>query len=184
MRGISQGAIVGPLVFLIYINDLSKCLTSCRPSMYAGDIHITYADANSMQLNLNQDFRNLNKGLIFNKFTLNTAKTEFMLIGSTQKLRTLSSPFELSIDNVPIDWTSFLCKILGIFIDENLQWQIHVAKLSKKIASGIGTVRDFVPTPALHYIYNALIQSQFDYCNLFWGNYGKTLFDRPQNRAS
>ena len=53
--------------------------------MYVGDIHITYADANSIQLNLNQDFRNLNKGLIFNKFTLNTAKTEFMLIGSTQK---------------------------------------------------------------------------------------------------
>ena len=103
MRGISQGAIVGPLLFLIYINDLSNCLTSCRPRMYAGDIHITYADANSIQLNLNQDFRNLNKGLIFNKFTLNTAKTEFMLIGSTQKLRTLSSPFELSIDNVPID---------------------------------------------------------------------------------
>ena len=78
----------------------------------------------------------------------------------------------------------------GIFIDENLRWQTHIDKLSEKIASGIGAVkriRDFVPTPTLHCIYNALIQSQFDYCNIVWGNCGKTLFDRLQklqNRAA
>ena len=74
--------------------------------MYADDTHITYADVdvNSIQLNLNHDLGNLNKWLISNKLTLNTAKTEFMLIGSRQKLSTLSSqPAELSIDNVPIE---------------------------------------------------------------------------------
>ena len=68
--------------------------------------YITYADVdvNSIQLNLNHDLGNLNKWLISNKLTLNTAKTEFMLIGSRQKLSTLSSqPAELSIDNVPIE---------------------------------------------------------------------------------
>ena len=65
-----------------------------------------------------------------------------------------------------------------------------VDKSSKKIASVIGaikTIRDFVPSPTLHCIYNALIQSQFDYCNIVWGNCGKTLFDRLQklqNRAA
>ena len=74
--------------------------------MYADDTHITYAgvDVNSIRLNLNHDLGNLNKWLISNKLTLNTAKTEFMLIGSRQKLSTLSSqPAELSIDNVPIE---------------------------------------------------------------------------------
>ena len=74
--------------------------------MYADDTQITYADVdvNSIQLNLNHDLGNLNKWLISNKLTLNTAKTEFMLIGSRQKLSTLSSqPAELSIDNVPIE---------------------------------------------------------------------------------
>ena len=74
--------------------------------MYADDTHITYADVdvNSIQLNLNHDLGNLNKWLISNKLTLNTAKTELMLIGSRQKLSTLSSqPAELSIDNVPIE---------------------------------------------------------------------------------
>jgi len=77
--------------------------------MYADDTHITYAgvDVNLMQSNLNHDLDNLNKWLISNKLTLNSAKTEFMLIGSRQKLSTLSNPLELSIDNVPIE--CFLC---------------------------------------------------------------------------
>ena len=58
----------------------------------------------SIQLNLNHNLGNLNKWLISNKLNLNTAKTEFMLIGSRQKLSTLSSQLaELSIDDVPIE---------------------------------------------------------------------------------
>ena len=188
--GVPQGTILGPLLFLIYINYLPNCLTSCQPRMYADDTHITYADVdvNSIQSNLNHDLGNLNKWLISNKLTLKTAKTEFMLIGSTQKLSTLSSQPEFSI-NLTIEKVTSV-KLLSIFIDENLRWQTHIDKLSKKIASGIGAIkriRDFVPTPTLHCIYNALIQSQFDYCNIVWGNCGKTLFERLQklqNRAA
>ena len=82
-----------------------------------------------------------------------------MLIGSRQKLSTLSKPLELSIDNVSIEHVSSV-KSLGIFIDENLRWQTHIDKLSKKIASGIGAIKiitPFVPPSPLHCIYNALI---------------------------
>ena len=101
----------------------------------------------------------------------------------------MSSQPELLTDNVQIENVTSV-KSLGIFIDENLRWQTHIDKLSKKIASGTGAIkriRDSVPTPTLHCIYNALIQSQFDYCNIVWGNCGKTLFDRLQklqNRAA
>ena len=141
--------------------------------MYADDTHITYAYVvvNSIQLNLNHDLGNLNKWLISNN-TLNTAKTEFMLIGSRQKLSTLSSQPELLIDNIPMEKVTSV-KSLGIFIDVNLRWQMHINKLSEKIASRIGAIkrmRDFVPMPTLHYIYNALIQCQFNDidCNIVW----------------
>ena len=144
--------------------------------------YITYADVdvNSIQLNLNHDLGNLNKWLISNKLTLNTAKTEFMLIGSRQKLSTLSSQPELSIDNVAIEKVTSV-KSLGIFIDENLRWQAHIDKLSKTFPSGA------IKRITLHCVYNALIQSQFDYCNIVWCNCGKILFDRLQklqNRAA
>ena len=85
-----------------------------------------------------------------------------MLIGSRQKLSTLSSPpdRELSIENVPLEEVTSV-KSLGIFIDENLQWQIKRSSINKKIASGIGAIkkiRYFVSKPSLNCIYNALIQ--------------------------
>ena len=105
--------------------------------MYADDTHITYADVdvNLIQLNFNHDLGNLNKCLISNKLTLNTAKTEFMLMTSRQKLSTLSSQPELSIDNVPIVKVISV-KSLGIFIGENLRWQTHIDKLSKRSLLG------------------------------------------------
>ena len=122
-------------------------MTSCQPRMYADDTHITYAgvDVNLIQSNLNHDLDNLNKWLISNKLTLNRTKTEFMLIGSIQKLITLSNPLELLIDNVPIEYVSSV-KSLRIFIDENLRWQTRIDKLSKKVASGIGAIKRIRPS--------------------------------------
>ena len=189
--GVPQGTILGPLLFLIYINDLPNCLSFCQPRMYADDTHITYASAHlhSMQSSLNRDLSNIHKWLLSNKLTLNSTKTEFMLIGSRQKLSTLSESLELSIDNIPIKQVS-TAKSLGILIDNNMAWHSHIDKLSKKIASGIGAIkriRPFVSPEILHYIYNALVQPHFDYCSIVWGNCGKTLSERLQklqNRAA
>ena len=100
--GVPQGTILGPLLFLVYINDLPNCLSFSIPRMYADDTHITYAgsDLHLIQYSLSHDLEKLSKWLVCNRLTLNATKTEFMVIGSRQRLSTLSDTLELSIDKI------------------------------------------------------------------------------------
>ena len=187
---IPQGTILGPLLFLIYINDLPNCLEHSKPRVYADDTRLTFASNNVEDMNLfsNQDLAKV-EWLVANKLTLNQSKTEFMLIGSRQRLSNFISEPSLAIEGVPIKQVP-LTKSLGVHIDEHLTWSEHIHKLTKKIASGIGAlkrVRPFVPATTLRYIYNSLIQPDFDYCSVVWGNCNKTLADKLkklQNRAA
>ena len=140
--GIPQGTILGPLLFLLYINDLSKCLSHSVQWMYADDTYLTYSNGNihSVQSSLNEDLLNINRWLTATKLTLNMTKTEFMLIGSRQKLNNLPSLPSLNINNVSIKH-SHCSKSLGVLIDENLTWENYVDALSKKIAPGIGAIK-------------------------------------------
>ena len=89
--------------------------------MYADDTHLTYSNGNihSIQSSLNEDLLNINGWLTANKLTLNMTKTEFMLIGSRQKLNNLPSLPFLNINNVPMKHSQ-CSKSLGLLIDENL----------------------------------------------------------------
>ena len=111
--------------------------------MYADDTHLTLASNNVRDINQNQnqDLVNVSEWrLIANKLTLNQSKTEFMLIGSRQRLCTLSPLPSLEIDGIPVNQVS-LTKSLGVLIDENLSWNMHINKLIKKIASSIGAIK-------------------------------------------
>ena len=119
--GIPQGTILGPLLFLLYINDLPNCLEHSQARMYADDTNLTFASNNIDDINyyLNQDLANVNKWLIAHRLTLNQSKTEFMLIGSRQRIATFQTVPCLEIDGVLIDKVS-QAKSLGVYLDENL----------------------------------------------------------------
>ena len=106
-----------------------------------------------------------------------------MLIGSRQKLNTLTTSPVLSTSGTPVNQVS-TSKSLGVLIDANRTWGSHIQKLAKKISSGMAAikqVRQFVPPATLqHCIYKALIQPHFDYCNVVRGNCGIKLEDKFQ----
>ena len=159
--------------------------------MYADDTHLTCAGdcVDNRQLYLNLDLENVHNWLRANKVTLNRTKTEFMLIGSRQRLSTLTDSPTITINDNQVSQVT-TAKSLGVTIDNKLDWSSQIDKLTKKVASGIGAIkriRHLVPQATLHPIYQALIQPHFDYCNVVWGNCGITLLNKIQklqNRAS
>ena len=91
--GIPQGSILGPLLFLLYINDLPDCLRQVSPRLFADDTNLTAAGETieEVELAMNNDLLRIKEWLLANKLSLNVAKTEFLLIGSHHKLNNLDS---------------------------------------------------------------------------------------------
>ena len=111
-------------------------------------------------------------GLQPTNFTLNMTKTEFLLIGSKQRLLNSAANSAVTINLLPIKQVSTV-KSLGVHINENLTWECHINELSKKIASGMSAikrVRYSVPKKTLLSIYNSSVQPHLDYCSSVWGS--------------
>ena len=188
--GIPQGTIIGPLLFLIYINDLPNCLDFSDTKMYADDTNLTVASPSSHEIEqkLNKDLENIGQWLKANRLSLNTTKTEFLLVASRQRSSQTTCPVIQIGDTCVPRITS--TKSLGLHIDEALSWSKHIEEISKKLSSAIGALkraRHYVPTSSLQIMYNSFIQPIFDYCSVVWEGLGTELarkIQKLQNRAA
>ena len=125
--GIPQGSILGPLLFLIYINDLPDCnlMSDCR--LFADDTSLTYADKHYNQVfsAMNNDLNILKSRLDGNKLSLNALKTRCMFISTRHKLATIPEQPEISANGHNIKRVK-IYKSLGIELDELLSWDEHI----------------------------------------------------------
>ena len=88
-HGVPQGSVLGPLLFVLYINDLPKCLLSCSISMYADDtiVYFTGSDTNEIMVNLQNDLDRVEQWMNASSLVLNHCKTKLMVFGTKHKLK-------------------------------------------------------------------------------------------------
>ena len=156
--GVPQGSVLGPLLFLIYINDLPSVSKSLAFYLLADDTNIYFeaSDLFILQKVLNRELRHVKKWLDANKLSVNIDKTNFAVFHSPA--RKLTEPIVLKFGRKKISRTDHV-RFLGVLLDQTLGWKPHLVELSKRLSRSVGIfykLRHYVPADTLKTVYYAL----------------------------
>lgn len=174
--GVPQGSLLGPILFLIYINDMHEIGLHGRITLYADDTCLFYFGS-KVETIINQaqnDLNLLQNWFLRNLLTINESKTKYMIFAAVNKK--LNEPPPLTINNVTIQ-KSIQEKYLGLILDDKLSWNPHIQKLRSKLISLSGILRNIVrylPLKVRYTIYNSLVKPHLDYLINIWGSAPKT----------
>ena len=168
--GVPQGSTLGPLLFILYINDMSNSLPNLKAIHFADDstLHIAMNKNENIAPQINSELVNVNNWLISNKLYLNIGKTKYMIFSIRDKPPDLL----LMIGNSPIQRTN-VHKFLGIFIDDRLTFNEHTHRVCAKMSRCVGVMRrlkEFIPRVILKQLFYAFIYSKFTYGIICYGS--------------
>ena len=166
--GVPQGSNLGPLLFILHVNDLPNVMNCCSMLMYADDTILFYtaSKVNALQERLNEELKVIECWLRQNNLFLNVYKTEAMVFGTSPCLSNMDS-FTISVNGTSIKRVSQL-KYLGVVFDERLSWNDHVKFILAKAGKGVemlGRICYCITWHSAKIIYTSMIRPIIEYCD-------------------
>ena len=170
--GVPQGSILGPLLFLIYINDLPHA-TKLFTALYADDTTFAHSHKNMDKLfsEANQLLAEVEDWFNANFLSLHPGKTRFILFSNKKSEHKLYLQNKV-IERIQEGGNESSFKLVGVFLDENLSFKYHIKHVHKKIIGLSAMLRrskNFIPQTMRKTLFHALVQSHLQYCLPIWG---------------
>ena len=151
-----QGSVLGPLLFLLYIDDIKSIIQNAYFHLYA-DVTIMLKaapDSNSLIESLERELSNVNNWLSINKMTINTKKTEVIFFGNKAHLKKLDNKTVRYLDT-PLERKDKV-KYLEVLFDKKMQWNYQIRNISQKANFKLGKIKSII------YIYKIRVYKMSD----------------------
>lgn len=170
--GVPQGSVLGPLLFIIYTNDLPNIIRNTKAILFADDttLYVSSNNIESMFDTMNTQLHVLADWFKANMLSLNASKTNYMLLSNKRIIPTSST--SIMIDDKIIHKVETV-KFLGVHIDHKLEWTDHINNCKKKISSGLYALnasKRYLSKNNLRTLYFSLIHSHLTFSNIIWGS--------------
>lgn len=177
-RGIPQGSVLGPLLFVFYINDFSEEIHSREASLvnFADDsnVHVSSGDFAGLVEASQSTLRKAEKWCIKNKLIINREKSQFIAFRTFQSNKNYPDTVNLNSTEVNLTDTT---KFLGIYVNQNLDWTTHIQELNKRLnrtCYSLRVMKNYLDLHHLKTIYYANFQSHLRFGIIFWGGSSET----------